>query len=49
VVCKLDFDIRKISREDAKAQSVIQEKKRKNFAIWIKIGNKTKHYTIGIY
>ncbi len=49
VVCKLDFDVGKFSREDAKTQSGIQEKKRKNLTIWLKIGSTTKHFTIGNY
>jgi hypothetical protein len=45
VVCKLDFDVRKFSREDANAQSVIQENKSK-IAIWIRFGKKVKHFFV---
>ncbi len=45
VVCRLEFDFRKISREDARSQSLIPEKKRK-FAIWLKIRGKTRHFTV---
>ena len=36
-ICRLDYDIKEISREGAKAQ-------RKTFAIWLKIGNKIKYF-----
>lgn len=39
---KFDFDVRKISREGAKAQSEFP--KRRTFAIWIRVGNKSKHF-----
>lgn len=37
-VCRLSYDIKKISRENAKAQ-------RKISYIWIKFGNKIKHFS----
>jgi len=40
---KFSFDIREISRKGAKAQSELT--KRRTFAIWIRIGNRTKHFT----
>jgi hypothetical protein len=43
IFCKLDFDVKKISREGAKTQSAIQEKKRK-IAGWIRFGKKVKHF-----
>ncbi|MGC2235802.1 MAG: hypothetical protein WA584_06550 [Pyrinomonadaceae bacterium] len=39
---KFNFDIRKISREDAKALSEFPA--RRTFAIWIRVGNKSKHF-----
>ncbi len=39
---KFDFDIRKISREDTKAQSEFPA--RRTFAVWIRVGNKSKHF-----
>lgn len=42
-VCTLDFDLREISRKDAKAQSEIR--RRKTIAVWLKIGNKTKLFS----
>ena len=43
-VCKLDFDIKEISRQGATAQSEIP--RRKTMAIWLRFGKKTKHFTI---
>jgi hypothetical protein len=43
IFCKLDFDVKKFSREDAKTQSATQEKKRK-IAVWIRFGKKVKHF-----
>jgi hypothetical protein len=39
---KFDFDVREISREGAKAQSEFP--KRRTFAVWIRMGNKSKHF-----
>lgn len=43
VVCRLEFDLREISRSPAAAQSG-EFKKRRNFAVWIRVGNKTRHF-----
>ncbi len=42
-VCRLDYDIKEISRKGAKTQSDFRRKK--TIAIWLKIGNKTKHFS----
>lgn len=40
-----DFDIKKIHRRDAEAQN-FELKRKKTFAIWLRIGKKVKHFVI---
>lgn len=42
-VCKLDFDIRNIHRRTINPQTEVF-KKRTTIAVWLKIGNKIKHF-----
>ncbi|MET0753228.1 MAG: hypothetical protein ABWZ66_07635 [Pyrinomonadaceae bacterium] len=39
---KFDFDVKEISREDTKARSEFSM--RRTFAVWIRVGNKSKHF-----
>ena len=42
-ICRLNFDIKEISRQGAKAQNEIPRKK--TIAVWIRFGKKFKHFT----